>query len=268
MTSRDLWDELTHPRAEDELWELFHENSKVNRHFLGLPDSAVVARMRQMWETLRYDQYPVVALPAEVPPLTATVGSVLRARASVREFSPSTLGLVELASLLHHAYAVTRPATETGQLRSFRTTPSPGGLFPLELYLHTTRVTGLASGLYHYNPLRAELRHLREGDLARDIASCLVQGEIVYDATVFVFLTGWFDRVTFKYGDRGYRFVLLEAGHVAQNLNLAATALGLGAVNLGGFFDREMDDLLRLDGVTASTVYAIALGRPQGGDDE
>ena len=69
-----------------------------------------------------------------------------------------------------------------------------------------------------------------------------------------------FGRTRFKYGLRGYRFALLEAGHVAQNLLLAATALGLAAVPLGAFFDRRADVFLRLDGVNESTLYTIAVG--------
>jgi SagB-type dehydrogenase family enzyme len=266
VTSRDLWTELTHPSApDDELWGLFHENSKVGRHDLGLPDAAVVARMRELWESLSYEQYQAVPLPSDRTPLTAPLGPVMRGRTSVRAFRPGSVALAELSSLLDHACGVTRHAADTGQVRSLRAAPSPGGLYPLELYVHTTQVTGLRAGLYHYHPVRDELRHLREGDLAREIASCFVQGAIAYDAAMVVFLTAWFERVTFKYGDRGYRFALLEAGHVAQNLNLAAGALGLGALNLGGYFDHELDDFLGLDGVTASTVYALALGWPDVG---
>jgi SagB-type dehydrogenase family enzyme len=69
-----------------------------------------------------------------------------------------------------------------------------------------------------------------------------------------------FERSTFKYGERGYRFVLLEAGHVAQNLSLTACALGMGCVNIGGFFDRKVDELLELDGLHQSTIYMAGVG--------
>jgi SagB-type dehydrogenase family enzyme len=106
------------------------------------------------------------------------------------------------------------------------------------------------------------LRRLQEGNLSRQIADGLVgfQSNLAFDTSLILFLTAVFERSTFKYGARGYRFVLLEAGHVAQNINLVATALGMGCVNLGGYYDRRIDDLLNLDGVTHSTVYMIALG--------
>jgi len=92
----------------------------------------------------------------------------------------------------------------------------------------------------------------------------LVQKNLAYDSSVLFFITALFERATFKYGDRGYRFVLLEAGHVAQNINLASGGLRLGCMNIGGFFDRQIDDLLGLDGVTHSTVYLVAVGGKEG----
>jgi SagB-type dehydrogenase family enzyme len=77
---------------------------------------------------------------------------------------------------------------------------------------------------------------------------------------MMLFITAQFERSLFKYRDRGYRFILLEAGHVAQNMNLAATALGLGSVDIGGYFDRQADELLGLDGLTHSTIYMVGIG--------
>jgi SagB-type dehydrogenase family enzyme len=89
----------------------------------------------------------------------------------------------------------------------------------------------------------------------------VVQNTIPQAASLTIFITALFERTVFKYGERGYRFILLEAGHVAQNINLVAAALGLGCLNIGGFFDREIDDFLSLDGITHSTIYMIAIGK-------
>lgn len=91
-----------------------------------------------------------------------------------------------------------------------------------------------------------------------------VYREPILGSSLLVFITAMFERSIFKYGDRGYRFVLLEAGHAAQNLNLVSNALGLGSLNIGGFFDREMDDFLGLDGITHSTIYMVAIGKKNG----
>lgn len=89
----------------------------------------------------------------------------------------------------------------------------------------------------------------------------MVQPDLVARASLIIFITALFERSIFKYGNRGYRFVMLEAGHVAQNLNLVAIALGLKTLNIGGYFDRAIDDFLGLDGVTHSTIYMLAVGQ-------
>jgi SagB-type dehydrogenase family enzyme len=130
----------------------------------------------------------------------------------------------------------------------------------LELFFYSARVEGLQPGLYHYNPLKNNLRLLQDGDNTAKISQSLLQPNMTLHASAIMFVTAVFERTIFKYQDRGYRYILLEAGHVAQNMNLVATALGYGSVNIGGFFDREIDEFLDLDGVTHSTIYMIAIG--------
>jgi len=146
--------------------------------------------------------------------------------------------------------------------------PSGGALYPLEIYFYTEYVEGLAAGLYHYNPSANNLRHLFAGGLSNQIAVALVQPDLMRGSSVMFFITAVFERSTFKYGDRGYRFTLLEAGHVAHNMNLTALGLGLGSVNIGGFFDRQIDELMGLDGVKHSTIYLLGVGKPKGDTEE
>ena len=138
--------------------------------------------------------------------------------------------------------------------------PSAGALYPLELFVQVRRVHKLRLGLYHYNPQRHQLRRVREGDYTNDISYCLVQKAIPKNASFLILITALFERTTFKYGDRGYRFVLLEAGHVAQNINIACSGFKLGSLNIGGFLDREFDKFLQLDGITHSHIYMVAVG--------
>lgn len=198
------------------------------------------------------------------------LGAAITNRVSIRNLRPTTLALGDLAALLHHAYGVTRSNAGTDMPRSFRAAPSGGALYPLEIYVHTKHVAGLDPGLHHFSVLSNELRQVRAGDLSPRIYDALVffQSHLAYNATALFFLTAVFERSTFKYGARGYRFILLEAGHVAQNLCLAATALGLGSLNIGGYYDDKVDDLLGLDGLTQSTVYMVAIGVPEGGGTE
>jgi SagB-type dehydrogenase family enzyme len=122
------------------------------------------------------------------------------------------------------------------------------------------RVDELKPGLYHFDPLRPGLEVLRSGLAAENLAALSTYPEIVSSCAVLVFVAAIFGRTRFKYGLRGYRFALLEAGHVVQNVVLAATALSLAAVPLGAFYDRRTDGFLGLDGVNESTIYAVALG--------
>jgi SagB-type dehydrogenase family enzyme len=242
------------------LYELYHENSKTSRFDRGLPAPAVIARMNEMIPSLSYDQYPLVELPViGAQPLLSLEEAVLT-RHSAASLAPVTVTLEQVATLLTFAYGVTRPNEGTIFPRPFRTVPSAGALYPLELYFHSIAVEDLTPGLYHYNPSRSTLRQLRARDLSDELAAALVQPNLAFDASVLFFITAAFERATFKYGERGYRFTLLEAGHVGQNIDLAANALHLGAINIGGFFDREVDDLLGLDGVAHSTLYMVAVG--------
>jgi len=165
----------------------------------------------------------------------------------------------QLAAFLFYAYGITRDNAGTHFSRAFRVVPSGGALYPLELFFHTRAVRGLPPGLYHYNPDANCVRLVLDGDRSDDLVSAVAQPEVVTESAVLFFITALFERTTFKYGDRGYRFALIEAGHVGQNLNLVANGLGLGSLNVGGFFDNVVDDFLGLDGVTHSTVYIVAV---------
>ena len=143
--------------------------------------------------------------------------------------------------------------------------PSGGALYPLEVFAVTLRVAGVAPGLYHFDPLCAMLETVRLGTTSEEVAELSTYPEIASSCAALFVLAAVFGRTRFKYGHRGYRFALLEAGHVGQNLLLAATGLELASVPLGGFYDRRVDEFLGLDGVDESAVYMLAVGRPGGG---
>lgn len=260
MKKEELWQKLLlSPGNEDLIWELFHENSKNGHYGHGLSEAEVRARVNELERSLSFTGYPVVELPTPPLVLDQPLHKVILSRISFRNFTPRLLSQQELAALLYHAYGVTRLSTDLSS-RSLRAIPSGGGLYPLEIFFHTTCVHELRSGLYHYNPAKNNLRLLREGDKTSKISESLLQPDLVLGASLVMFVTALFERSIFKYGDRGYRYILLEAGHLAQNVNLVVTALGLGCVNIGGFFDHEIDDFLDLDGITHSTIYMIAIG--------
>ena len=237
----------------DDLAENFHEASKLHpalaeRQLRGIArltasDALLAASLRSV---RRNRQLPSVPLPP------CALSPVLRARRSARDFPGRPLGLQRLAALLEAVYGV----TALGR----RSVPSGGALYPLELYPVVMRVDGLDAGVFHFDPPRRLLELVQAGEVAAELeATCPFPG-LLAGAAAVVFVTAVFWRSRFKYGLRGYRFTLLEAGHVVQNVLLAATELGVPALPLGGFYDTRVESLLGVDGVDESAVYAIVLG--------
>jgi SagB-type dehydrogenase family enzyme len=256
------WHEILMPSDNDGyIWELFHENSKTSRYVGLLPDEVIYERTLQMSESLSFDQYPVIDLPTSRMPLQLSLEEAITTRTTARSIQRCPLTLEHMATILYYAYGITRDNKGTVFPRPFRTVPSGGALYPLEIFFHSIRVEGLKHGIYHYNPTKNNLRFLYAGDSSSQIAEAMVQPSIVSGSSLLIFITALFERSTFKYGDRGYRFVFLEAGHVAQNINLVSNALGLGCVNVGGYFDRQIDKLLGIDGITHSTIYMMGIGK-------
>ncbi len=140
-----------------------------------------------------------------------------------------------------------------------RSVPSAGGLFPLELFVFLQRVEGLSDGLYHYD-VRGHALELLRGNLIAELAPFLYPYPFIRDANLVFALAAVFGRNQKKYGPRGYRYTLLEAGHSAQNICLRAVELGLGTLCMGGFEDSRLNRLLGLEPTREGVVYAVAVG--------
>jgi SagB-type dehydrogenase family enzyme len=260
INSIDHWNKLRGLAGDVDPGAQFVESSKIGQYDDFPSQETIYGRMLELVESLDYKGYPSIVLP-HPKPVDQPLSRVISSRVSARIIRPCQLDMDELAALLHYAYGITRTNEGTGFSRPFRSAPSGGGLYPLEIYFHSVHVRGLKPGLYHYNPAKNEARLLICGDLSQSIAETLVQfqSHIAHQASAIFFLTALFERSTFKYGTRGYRFILVEAGHVAQNFNLVATGLGLGCLDIGGFYDRAVDKLLGIDGVSHSTIYMVAV---------
>ena len=255
-------------QGETALWELFHENSKLSRYerhpIYGVhpTDHAVVEVMTQLRRVKPFADAPKVALPTQLPPSRRDFDEVLQSRTTARAFGPGAVELAQLAKVLFMSYAVTRTNEGTHFPRPFRIVPSGGALYPLELYVHAARVDGLDAGLYHYDPEDHLLDALRIGDDTDRISQYFFQPDLSAGAAAIVFVSAIFYRSEFKYGDRAYRFVFLEAGHLGQNALLCAQEMGLAAAPIGGFLDRDVDRYLGFDGLSESTIYVVLIGRP------
>jgi SagB-type dehydrogenase family enzyme len=184
----------------------------------------------------------------------------LARRRSVRAYAPEPLALGELSALLWAAAGVT--AREQGF--AFRTAPSAGGLYPIEHYVVANDVEGLERGLYHYDVLGRTLERLVVADLRVPLANAALGQRVCADAQAVFVWTAVLERSRWKYGERFARYVLLDAGHIAQSVALAATALGLGTCQIAAFFDDEAAALLNVDPDVEPVVYMSTAGRPTG----
>ncbi len=245
----------------DDPAENYHEAARLypsaaGRQMIGVAQVSAVAELQQTVERAvrRHGGRPAVPLGRVRLP-RSSLARALRARRSALPRARSHVGRAQLSSILAAAY---RARPREGVAR--RPVPSAGALYPCELYVIALDVGGIDGGVYHYDPVRHVLERLRLDDPSDELARALVDETLVARASAAIVTTGMFWRSRFKYGLRGYRFTLLEAGHLAQNLVLAAAALRLSALPLGGFYDRRVDDLLGVDGVDESAVHITLLG--------
>lgn len=239
-------------------WEDYHESSKTSPYSSGANNDYVVQEMGNMHEELPFKNKESYRLPDTLFLVNKDVIDVVLARQTARVVHPVQLSILELKTLLHCGYGITRDNKHKQYVRSFRVVPSGGALYPLELYFYINdKVTDLKPGLYHYAPSTNSVHLVRLGNLVEELSKCFVsfQDDLVCNSSLIIFITAVFRRSVFKYKEKGYRFVLLEAGHVAQNLNLVATAMGLGVINIGGFYERALDNFLNIDGLNHASIY-------------
>jgi SagB-type dehydrogenase family enzyme len=206
-----------------------------------------------------YKKYPSakkINLNKEFPSKCLPMVDALRTRKSIRSFSPQPLTMAELSFLLWATTGIQR--RERGY--AFRTAPSAGALYPIETYVSVNNVEGLEKGLYHYNIEEHALEQLKVGDFGAELAEAALGQEFLALAPIVFLWTAIFERSKWKYRQRAYRYVYLDAGHIGQNLALSATSIGLGCCQIGAFFDDEVNQVLGVDGTTESAIYLSVAG--------
>lgn len=194
-----------------------------------------------------------VTLPAVTDPPTMTVAAALGERRSRREYADRDLSAADLAWVVQSATTLT-----SGDGR--RVAPSAGALYPIETYVAVRRVTGIDPGLYHVDIREQALEPVRRGSVAGDLRLASMGQDFVSDAPAVLVLTALFQRSRWKYHQRHYRYACWEAGHMAQNVYLAAEAGDLGACVVGAFLDGPLNDLLRIDGREEAALGLVTLG--------
>ncbi len=193
--------------------------------------------------------------------------SVMNSRSSHRAYTGDSLSLEELSWLLWITQGQ-RQIIGKRNKASMRTVPSAGARHPLETYLYINRVTELESGLYHYIVNDHSLGLLRTGDeIKQQIVSALSGQSFYGEAAVGFIWSAVPYRSEWRYGVQGPKYTLLDAGHVCQNLYLAAASIGCGACAIGDYIQQQADELFGLDSSSSSesgqefVVYAAAVGK-------
>jgi SagB-type dehydrogenase family enzyme len=255
------------------IYELFHENSKLNE----ISEQDMSMRIAALYEdpprlaasrsALKvYPYAPRIALPAP-PARREPFGEVMRRRRSARQFGRRAVTREQLSSLLLESYGVTGTIEVEGVVvQKLRAAPSAGALYPIEIYPVVLSAGELDPGVYHYNVARHALELVRAGEFRAEVCSAMPAQFSLATVPLVLVLSAAFGKTTHKYGERGYRFVLLDAGHAMQNLCLTAAALDLACYTVGGFRDDELNALLGLDGVGETALYAALMGAPAAGE--
>ena len=177
-------------------------------------------------------------------------------RRSHRDFSDKYMTRKELSILLW----ATQGITEKSGHGAFRASPSAGGLYPNDTYLCINNVEGIERGMYLYHPDEHILQSLEVGDMRKEITKAgLGQGMLGECSVVFIW-SSVIERASKKYQERAYRYMYLDAGHICQNLYLAAEVLGMGCCGVAAFYDDYVNSLIGADGIKEAAIYMAAVG--------
>ena len=208
-----------------------------------------------------YKKYPEASkfeLPVFELNKPLSLDMAIKQRKSVRDFQAKAISQGRLSYLLWASTGIQR--LEDGY--EFRTAPSAGALYPIETYVIVNNVKNLEAGIYHYSVKSHELELIKQGDFRRAItAAALGQGMCAGAAAVFVW-TAVFERCKWKYGQRAYRYMYLDTGHIAENLALAAVSLNLGSCEIGALYDDHVNAILGIDGIEESVLCMAVIGIP------
>lgn len=237
---------------------LFHQSSKDARARGAVNIPASSNEWPEEWRTTYFKSYPrLKRIPLTNTKPLGTLGDAFFNRETRRDFDKTPIDIATLSGILRYSCGI---VSNTGG-SNHRAQASGGARYPIEMYAFVFVGTpDIPAGIYHYNVKEHTLESLWE----REFDDAAIANLFVYpwtqQASCVLVMTSVFGRSQAKYGERGYRYILLEAGHIGQNVYLNAAAFGLKCCALGGTFDEQVEKILDIDGVTESVVYAVALG--------
>lgn len=195
----------------------------------------------------------VIELPAPKYVSGTSLEEAMFRRRSVRDFKDLPLTISEVSQLLWAAQGA-------AGARGRRTVPSAGALYPLELYIVAGNVLGLTGGIYRYVPDGHKLLTLAIGEKRKDLCDAALSQSSIRRAPAVIVMSGVYERTMSKYGERGVRYVYMEAGHAAQNVYLESVSLGLGTVVIGAFRDEEIRRIMKMTEMEGP-LYIMPVGK-------
>ncbi len=233
------------------LYYKYHDASKMNRsiHIMKLTPSLIKKLTKISYKT--YKNASIFKLTRRALP-DIQLEHLLKMRKSTRKFTQRAITLEEIGDILYYSAGIVRE-------KKYRSYPSAGARYPLELYLIALN-TELPRGIYHYNVKKDYVEQIH---LIHSFSSLIYFNQLwPKNGSCHVIITSVFNRTIDKYGNRGYRYILMEAGHMTQNLSLVCEALSLGGCIIGGFIEDKLNKLLGIDGVHETVLSVFTIGEP------
>ncbi len=247
------WINILYPSLN--LFEKFNKKTKIE----GIDILVNFSNWPKSWKTIYFKGYPRldhISLPKPALP-KKNIRTVFTERHSFRDFQPNNLIKLtkrEISTLLYYSAGLKQTKKTVSNYRFY---PSAGGRYPLEVYF-ISHNTEYLRGVYHYYLRNHSIERLTTIK-SHELKKCFLQKWVV-NASILILITAIFDRTASKYGNRGYRYILQESGHLAQNIYLICAALDLRCCAIGGFRDDIINSILDIDGIKESIIYVLACG--------
>ena len=212
----------------------------------------------ESWEKIDYKKYTIFH-PVTLPLIKGEVWNYLQKRKSSNvDLSKNEINLQNLSYILKCAYGLQFSHNEKTTRKENRTTPSAGERFPMEVYVFIFKPScGLKTGVYHYSVLDHALEPVLQEEFSAETILSFSSEVSVQNSNGFICLTSVFYRVMEKYEDRGYRYILLEAGHIGQNILIASTEIGISMIPIGGSNEKQMEDYIGLASSHEKVIYTL-----------
>jgi len=237
----------------------FHENTKC--HTLERTEGTSQKLFNSSF--VHYKSYPrfkKTLLPKIFSKEEVSIQEVIIKERPMMEFARKSFSLEEISKILFYSAGITHTEKMDEKELSHRAYPSIGSRYPLELYPVLFQDNEIEPGIYHYNVKSHTLELILTGDYRNQIIYSTKNQEWIKNASLAILISAIFKRTEMEFGDRGYRYVLLEAGHLAQNLFLITASMSLTCDTIGEFLDDELNKLLDLDGTNEAIIYIMVIG--------